>query len=262
MTVTPRTATELRRIADISRRAKSTPDNRGDEDELEVATPEDTVLVCGLHGFDDLSNHARPKLGARLVAFDGVSVEIGKWTFDSIRKAIQVRGRPLTLSFRNDFLTMKQRSILTKAMAEVDSAVLPPRATIEYSRVDRVIPLDPERLPSDSSASHETDRFINDNADTDDYDDDMSVSAASSNNRYYGKSFSNPGSTNSGNFRSFSETGASSVISSTLGPLMANLMTGLAAKSENKMPETSYLEGGGEAVDNIREFKDFKASLL
>ena len=56
---------------------------------------------------------------ARLVAFDGIPVEVGKWTFESIRKSIQARGRPLTLSFRNDFLTSKQREILTKAVEKI-----------------------------------------------------------------------------------------------------------------------------------------------
>ena len=262
-----KTATELRRIAEISRWSKSTPDYQGEGKSLLVATPVDAVLVCGFHGFDDSANHTRPKLGARLVAFDGVSVEIGKWTFDSIRKAIQARGRPLTLSFRNDFLTMKQRSILTKAVAEVNSAVPPPRKPIQYIKSGPVLPVEAEVVQSVSSASHETDHFVNDNATMNDYDyddDDLSVSVASSNNRYYGKSFSNAGSNRVGNFRSFSEAGASSVISSTLGPLMANLMTGLAAKNESKKIDRSpsYLNGGGGAVDGIPEFQDFKASLL
>lgn len=266
-TKSTKTATELRRIVEISRQAKSTPDDQGEGKTIHVATPVDAVLVCGFHGFDDSANHTRPKLGARLVAFDGVSVEIGKWTFDSIRKAIQARGRPLTLSFRNDFLTMKQRSILTKAVAEVDSAIPLSHKTIQYKKSGPILPVDAEVVQSVSSASHETDHFVNDNATMDGYDyddDDLSVSVASSNNRYYGKSFSNAGSTYGGNFRSFSEAGASSVISSTLGPLMANLMTGLAAKNEIKKLDRSpsYLNGGGGAVDRIPEFQDFKASLL
>lgn len=251
-----KTATELRRIADISRRAKSTPDNRGDRDTLDVATAADAVLVCGFQGFDDTANHSRPKLGARLVAFDGVSVEIGNWTFDSIRKAIQARGRPMTLTFRNDFLTMEQRAILTKAVAEVDCAVPPPRKTIQYKNAAPIARAEPVTLRTESASSHESEHFVNDNA-THYEDDDLSVSAASSNNRYYGKSYSS-----GGNFRSFSEAGASSVISSTLGPLMANLMTGLAAKNEKMGHTSSYLNGGGEAVDNRPEFMDFKAGLL
>jgi len=260
------TVAELRRIADISRLAKSTPDNRGAADYMEVATSSDAVLVCGFHGFDDTANHSRPKLGARLVAFDGVSVEIGKWTFDSIRKAIQGRGRPLTLSFRNDFLTMQQRSILTKAVAEVDSAAPPTRRTVQYRNAAQIIPVDPELPRSASSTSHESDQFVNDYASVDDYDDDdLNDSDATKKHRNNGKSNSNAISVYGSNFRSFSEAGSSSVISSTLGPLMANLMTGLASRSESKELDRrnpSYLSGGGEAVDNIPEFKDFKASLL
>ena len=252
-----KTAAELRRIAEISRRVKSTPDDRGDGDTLDVATATDAVLVCGFHGFDDTANHSRPKLGARLVAFDGVSVEIGNWTFDSIRKAIQARGRPMTLTFRNDFLTMEQRAILTKAVAEVDSAVPPPRKTIQYKNTAPILPARPLTLRTESSSSHESEHFVNDNV-TRYEEDDLSVSAASSNNRYYGKSYSG-----GGNFRSFSEAGTSSVISSTFGPLMANLMTGLAAKNEKNLEHTSsYLIGGGEAVENRPEFMDFKAGLL
>lgn len=58
---------------------------------------------------------------ARVVAFDGIPVEVGHWTFESIRKSIQARGRPLTLSFRNDVLTPNQRKILTKAIDDLNS---------------------------------------------------------------------------------------------------------------------------------------------
>ena len=50
----------------------------GQEDTCDVAMPVDAVLVCGFNGFDESGSNVRPKLGARLVAFDGVSVKIGK----------------------------------------------------------------------------------------------------------------------------------------------------------------------------------------
>ena len=57
------------------------------------------------------------------MAFDGISVELGSWTFDSIRRGIQARSRPITLSFRNDPLSIQQREILTKAVAELNNSV-------------------------------------------------------------------------------------------------------------------------------------------
>lgn len=111
-------AAELRRVGSFSSHASY----KSQKDEvLPVAKPLDAVLVCGFNGFDDSHNH-RPKLGAKLVAFDGVSVEIGQWTFESIRRAIQARSRPITLSFRDDFLTMKQRELLTKATSVSDTS--------------------------------------------------------------------------------------------------------------------------------------------
>ena len=170
-----KTAAELKRVAAIW--AKSTGGDAGDADNcLQVATPIDAVLVCGFDGFDDSGNNVRPKLGARLVAFDGVSVEVGKWTFDSIRKSIQARGRPLTLSFRNDFLTVDQREIMTKVVAQMEKAQ--PRATpiggpqrsnspltgghVEYKgREHDVRPF--SAAPSlQEASSHETAHFVND----------------------------------------------------------------------------------------------------
>jgi len=162
------TTAELRRVAAISNGA-NTPyeDALHDGNYLQPATPVDAVLVCGFEGFDDSGNNIRPKLGARLVAFDGVSVEVGRWTFDSIRKAIHARGRPLTLSFRNDFLTQDQRNIMTKVVSEMEKSqpmVTPASvvsqmhsssASLEHDRV-------PSTVPSLGSApSHETAQFVN-----------------------------------------------------------------------------------------------------
>ena len=113
---------ELGQIAAIARRSEA---NNSAEQDAKVAMPIDVVLVCGFHGFDDNVNPRRPDLGARLVAFDGISVELGSWTFDSIRRGIQARSRPITLSFRNDPLSIQQREILTKAVAELDNSVPP-----------------------------------------------------------------------------------------------------------------------------------------
>jgi len=264
-----KTAAELRRIAQISTWAKTEDDNR--ETTCQVATPVDAVLVCGFHGFDDSGSNARPNLGSRLVAFDGVSVEVGKWTFDSIRKSIQARARPLTLSFRNDFLTTEQRTILTKAVKEVDAAVPPPRRTIQYRMDGRRPSIDP------SVQSHESGQFINDH--DDDYrrtphsnaaDDDLSASAGSSSEYYRDlilpQSFSGARSVSSysnanrstGNFRSFSEAGSSVSVLSAVGPLMANLLHGRS--SEPFTPE--YLRRAPESVEGTPQHQDFKSELL
>ncbi|CAB9496374.1 expressed unknown protein [Seminavis robusta] len=175
-----KTASELKRVAAIATWAKNDVDHGEPNSDacLQVATPVDAVLVCGFEGFDDSGNNIRPKLGARLVAFDGVSVEVGRWTFDSIRKSIKARGRPLTLSFRNDFLTTDQRAIMTKAVSQAERRP-PPLSTpelfskftdsIEYSAVVQYRKhVEDPRPDSRASApslpgvsSHETDQFVN-----------------------------------------------------------------------------------------------------
>lgn len=71
-------------------------------------------LLISLYSYDNINP-------ARVVAFDEIPVEVGHWTFESIRKSIQARGRPLTLSFRNDILTPNQRKILMKAIDDLKS---------------------------------------------------------------------------------------------------------------------------------------------
>jgi len=191
---------------------------------------------------------------------------VGQWTFESIRRAIKARGRPLTLSFRNDFLTTEQRAILTKAVGEVGAAV-PQKPAIQYSPEPHV----PDTIPvANSSGSHDTERFVNDMfpkgrfSESDAVEDDLSESVASGYQTYV-PTFSAPNTvTTRGNMRSFSEAGSStSVFSSTLGPLMANLMNGLIDKrNPDSDPTPSYLRDEGESVENTSFHQDFQASLL
>jgi hypothetical protein len=252
------TAAELRRIATISSLATSSSSAPKTEEFCQLATPVDAVLVCGFHGFDNQANHVRPNLGARLVAFDGISVEIGRWTFDSVRKAIQARGRPLTLSFRNDFLTTKQRAILTKAVSDIGKTIPLSRRTIQYKK-QRPPSAEPDSISS--SQSHETEQFVNDAHHCD--DDDMSVSV--SNSAHYstfGRSFSASQSVGSyQNYRSFSDAGSSSVFSSTLGPLVGNLMTNLK-KNEPSLGVPNYLRSDAASLKNAPYHQDFTSSLL
>jgi hypothetical protein len=259
-----RTAAELRRVAAISTWAKAEDNKKGTT--CKIATPVDAVLVCGFHGFDDSGTNVRPNLGARLIAFDGVSVEVGHWTFDSIRKSIQSRARPLTLSFRNDFLTTEQRTILTKAVKEVDGVLPPPRRHLQYkTSEDRPSSTDP------SMQSFETGHFINESDSRGAAraaDDDSSVSATSSGNYNYreyalpqsfsgAKSFSSLKS--NGNFRSFSEAGSSaSSVFSAVAPLVANLLH--RRSSDPFTPE--YLRRAPESVEDTPQHQDFKAELL
>jgi hypothetical protein len=281
------TAAELRSIASISSLASGR--NAYNEEVCPVATPEDIVLVCGFDGFDDSGMNQRPKLGARLVAFDGVSVEIGHWTFVGIRKAIKACGRPLTLSFRDDYLTTEQRAVLTKAVMDVDAKCPPPRPTVPYGVRHRP----PSTTPSVNSAlSHETDCFVNDgyNQAMQFQDNDLSAivtadtncchqkiaAASNSVSTQYGRlrrlsssshsthqssthqSSTHQNSTHQSNFRSFSEAGSS--ISTSFAPLMANLMKGVSDRKEEFTPQ--YLQRAPESLDNSPQHQDFQSNLL
>ena len=205
-----KTAAELKKVAAISTFANpANSDDSNTDAYLQVATPVDAVLVCGFEGFDDSGNNVRPKLGARLVAFDGVSVEVGRWTFDSIGKAIKARGRPLTLSFRNDFLTTDQRSIMTKAVGDMQRHQLKATTPAHLIQAPEDPPPQqhevrpPSAVPSlQSAASHETDHWVNEatlqTANTvvhiknnpgnqqcmDDIDDDLTVSTTGYSDHY------------------------------------------------------------------------------
>lgn len=250
------TASELRRIADMTRRAKGF-DISENENECRTAKPLDTVLVCGFHGFDDESNHTRPRLGARLVAFDGISVELGKWTFESIRKAIQARGRPLTLSFRNDFLTTEQRKVLTRAIEEVDSALPPLKRTIQYKTANTptsVSSTQSGRSRRSSSEHIDTDGLGPLNARASNDDDSLS----SSNLHHFS---ANTSIATHNDPRSFSSAGSSVFSASLVGPLISNLMQRLPPAQESDS-KPDYLSRTGESLEKLTGHHDFQNSLL
>ena len=271
-----KTAAELRNISTLS--SLATGRNVNGEEVCPVALPKDVVLVCGFQGFDESSNN-KPKLGARLVAFDGVSVEIGPWTFDAIRKAIQSRGRPLTLSFRNDYLTTEQRGVLTKAVMEVDAKRPPIRPDVDVG----FRPL--STTPSLSSVlSHDTDYSANDDESgkfesghiqdlstwAQDKDCCHGKLASSSHSlksrlrRLSGGSHS----THQGSFRSFSDAGSS--ISSSFAPLVASLVK-QASDRQRKDTDTKkhfapqYLRRAAPtttSLENSPQHQDFQSNLL
>jgi hypothetical protein len=285
-----KSAVQLQSVASIASLANGGVNSRGVE-HCPLALPEDIVLVCGFQGFDDSVTHQRPKLGARLVAFDGVSVEVGKWTFDSIRKAIKMRGRPLTLSFRNDFLTTEQRAVLTKAVMEVDAKPLRQESLAQQDLHLSTM------LSIHSGVSYETDNFLNTSRNTyqkycrNDAESAMHVAGMmrgesqswphyqppSSNSslssgyreppvrRLSSTSVSTHKSSNH-NFRSFSDAG-SSVVSASLAPLMANLLHGVSSSeqgrdSKHKRFEPGYLRREPERLDLTPQHQDFKSNLL
>lgn len=227
-----KTAAELRRIANLSGNAKTDHSN---EMSCQVAKPIDAVLVCGFVGFDDSSGNKRPKLGARLVAFDGVSLEAGAWTFQSVRKAIQARRRPLTLSFRNDFLTTAQRKILTKAVKDMEN----------LSPSTEVVP---------GTNRHQTQQATPSSQPSSQRDDELSSATGSSTGLGHQSESS---AASFSKFRSFSEAGSSVSVLSAVGPLVSNL---LAQRREPFTPE--YLRRPSVSIEESPHHLDFKADLL
>eukprot|EP00986_Skeletonema_menzelii_P013841 scaffold8490_cov141-Skeletonema_menzelii.AAC.3 len=226
------TATELQRIASLSHHSK----NRGGKSEMESivpVSPVDAVIVCGFIGFDDSSGSIRPKVGARLVAFDGIPVEVGRWTFESIRKGIQARSRPLTLSFRNDPLSPKQQDILKKALADIAAAAPPPQS----------IPANLPRTGSRGESHHQ-------------YLDEQSLAAASTDS-------STASSQRFKKHYSFSETGSS--ISSAVAPLVSNLMKKSAKQQQQQrqqqFSEPEYVRRQLSSHEQMR-LDEFRSSML
>jgi hypothetical protein len=262
-----RTASELRMIASLTHQAKMDVGDEKKHDPATLQAPVDAVLVCGFSGFDESGANVRPKLGARLVAFDGVSVEVGPWTFDTIRKAILSRSRPLTLSFRNDYLTKEQREILTRAVKEANRHNLAAR---RQSGTTADVSSDLHSL-AQSTTSHESESFVNQNV-------VVSVLKHSSSDRHEIDSvsvmtersigpetplpvtLSAPPKRTPYSFRSFSDVGSStSSVLSAVGPLMAHLLPP-RTPSESFTPD--YMVSKGQSVEETPEHADFASSLL
>jgi len=301
MTRAGRTAAELRRVAAISSnigtKRNSLPE---DNTKCPILLPKDIVLVCGFHGFDDNANNRRPSIGARLIAFDGISVEIGPWGFDSVRKAIQTSGRPLTLSFRNDFLTLKQRRILTKAVSEVESSLPPPRPILHYNVQDRVQPIFNKQDVLESSSSFRLPSRTN----TDEHTVRLSVSSpshsavsklrdrtretvpikqfsmSSPQHHWHSPHTESGGDSDTdstisstmhsrssidqfkGSWKTFSESGSSTVFANKFGSLMDGLMSNLSQPQKGEKFTPQYLSQTSNSLDSIPHHQQFKAGLL
>jgi len=257
----------------------------------QVATPSDFVLVCGFEGFNLSLSMNRPKLGARLVAFDGISVENGPWTFDSIRRAIKSRSRPLKLSFRNDPLTPDQRSILTQALNDVDVHRGPQGRPTSHQPMQESYHSGIHHQPA-SSASHlhhhdrqhqyqQTQQSQQQFGPADEMDLhdvqlehdpvlDLSSDTSNANCGRWRKRLGSVSSQSSSNstshnrrptFQTFSEAG-SSVISASLAPLMANLLKGVSDRSQpSERTPPAYL-ARRELPHNDPQHQNFQSSLL
>jgi len=233
---TNQTTAELRRIASISQHSQTRNHQGGLSMECRPVIPADAVLVCGFVGFDESTGNIRPRIGARLVAFDGIPVEVGKWTFESIRKSIQARGRPLTLSFRNDFLTSKQRAILTKAIEDVNPPPQP--QSITHSHGSRGNAHTRERY-QDYHHGHENTIYTSTSS--------ISSQRSQPKTKYY----------------SFSEAGSS--ISSAVAPLMSNLLSNNRSSAAGKQRgdfAPDYLKRTSDSLDKMRHHHDFQSGLL
>ena len=237
-----RTEAELRLVASLSNSTTASKLKDPIKNHVcPVLFPKHNVLVCGFQGFE---NNRRPSLGARLVGFDGISIERGPWTFEAVRKAIKARSRPLTLTFRDDYLNTEQRTILTKAANEVElSSNQPPRPMMRHGNVpvtiSAVTKVGMMKSPSFSDIDLQS------------HDDSTTLSNCSR---------------SSDNWRTFSDAG-SSVISSKLSPFMANIMAGIPTsnrtgeKREGSFtPE--YFRRSNDSLDSSISHQEFKASLL
>ena len=160
---------------------------------------------------------------ARVVAFDGIPVEVGQWTFESIRKSIQARGRPLTLSFRNDFLTPQQRTILTKAVEDLNA---PPTFVARPHGYGGNAPEDTNQKFTSSYSS--------------------SSQHLQSKGKYY----------------SFSEAGSSisSAVAPLVSNLLSNRRVGGAKQQSDLIPD--YLRRTSDSLDQMRDHRDFQSGLL
>ena len=203
ITAQNRTEAELRLIASIRKPSRrSIVSNNYTDDSCPVIFPKHSVLVCGIHGFDNSSNK-RPDIGARLVGFDGVSIEKGPWTFESVKAAIKARGRPLTLTFRNDYLTLEQRKILTRAVSQSNLPILDSTPTPQRMNVPMVV------------RGHRLNDRMNHSISFSDLstlrnDDEASISNCSR---------------SSDNWKSFSDAGSSNAFSSKLAPMVSGIIS-------------------------------------
>jgi len=248
-TASSRTEAELRLIASLSSPSQASKAQDPIKNQsCPVLLPKHFVLVCGFQGFDEASSNRRPSLGARLVGFDGMSIERGPWTFEAVRKAIKARGRPLTLTFRDDYLTTDQRLVLTKAANDVElsSKNQPPRPTSRPMNVPGTI----NAVTKSGDRMTKSPSFSDISRDLQSQDDSTTLSTCSR---------------SSDNWRTFSDAGSASVNSSRFSPLMANLLSGIPSTGERKKAQSpftpEYFRRSNDSLDSASH-QEFKASLL
>lgn len=234
-----KTEAELRLIASMRKTSNHYFTSKNMEDgSYPVIFPRDSVVVCGISGFDDRSNK-KPNIGSRLVGFDGISIEKGPWTFESVKTAIKARGRPMTLTFRDDNLSLEQRKVLTKAITQVSTPTRNPmdipsvvRSGITHGRTDHSISF------SDLSTLRN--------------DDDSFCSRLSD------------------NIKSNSDAGSSSIFSSKLAPMVSGIISGIRKNDSRRKQATpgdspytpEYFRRSSDSLHSSPNHINFTSSLL
>lgn len=225
--------------------------NRQDESILcQVPQPIDAVLVCGFCGFDEVA-HPKPSIGSRLIAFDGISIEVGRWTFDSVRMAIQARKRPLTLSFRNDPLTKEQREIIIRAAQEMkNSSDSIASSKIINSCNNYLQPITEDWFPPPPLDITTEQNFRG--------------GSSSSCSKHADGDYSTIGSNRSVSSFSDAGTATSSIVSLAVGPLVASILSGLSLKTDADFNPSWQQNQDGDKKEqtNSQQLKNFQAELL
>ena len=259
-TASSRNEAELKLIASMHNKESSREKPISQDYISPVVFPEDIVLVCGFNGFDETSNSNKPSLGARLIAFNGISIERGPWTFDTVRKAIKGCDRPLTLSFRDDFLTTNQRIILTKAAAEV--AGVHPKYHIPIQNVPKI----QQGIPRFINAKKQeiTGRISRISSEQDMINEEYGNTNYENDNESGSMSTAEMKSQSSETWKTFSDTGSSSVFSTKFAPMMAGLIANMKEDHQKQQPNFTpeYFHRDPDYNDSIPNLQEFKAGLL
>jgi peptidoglycan hydrolase CwlO-like protein len=248
-----KTLMDLKAVASFATRGDRLNSTANCQDEsilCQVPQPIDAVLVCGFCGFDEVA-HPKPSIGSRLIAFDGISIEVGRWTFDSVRMAIQARKRPITLSFRNDPLSKEQRDIITRAAQEMkNSSDSTASSKIINSCTNYLHPITEDWFPPPPLNIITESNFKG--------------GSSSSCSKYADGDYSTIGSNRSVSSFSDAGTAASSIVSLAVGPLVASILSGLSSKTHADFSPSweQNQDGDKKEQTNSQQLMSFQAELL
>jgi hypothetical protein len=247
-----KTLMDLKAVASFASRGDRLNLANGQDESIvcQVPQPIDAVLVCGFCGFDEVT-HPKPNIGSRLIAFDGISIEVGRWTFDSVRMAIQARKRPITLSFRNDPLSKEQRDIITRAAQEMkNSSDSIASSKIINSCTNYLQPITEDWFPPPPLNITTESTFRG--------------GSSSSCSKHADGDYSTIGSNRSVSSFSDAGTATSSIASLAVGPLVASILSGLSSKTYADFSPSweQNQDGDKREQKNSQQLKSFQAELL